>query len=114
MCNKKSSHQLPDVGGRPADLRKSEEALDALQVFARDLVAHDVPALAVVQLLAGAALVDADHGDADGPGGLADGEAEVAVVCVDITAFLCGFDDFDNGREEVVVEVVLFEFAEEL
>jgi hypothetical protein len=49
--------------------------------------------------------VDAHHGDANGPCGLADAEAEVAVVCVDIAALLEGLYDFDYGLEKGVVEV---------
>lgn len=69
---------------------------------------------AVVQLLARTSLVDAHHGDANGPGCLSDAEAEVAIVGVDVAAFLEGLDDFDDGLEEGVVEVAGFELAEEL
>lgn len=69
---------------------------------------------AVVQLLARAALVDTHHGDTNGPGCLADAEAEVAVVGVDVAALLEGLDDFDDGLEEGIVEVAGLEFAKEL
>lgn len=68
----------------------------------------------VMQLLSRTTLVNTHHGHADGPGGLSDAEAEVPVVCVDVATFLEGFDDLDDGREEGVVEVAGFEFAEEL
>lgn len=105
---------MPQVLRRPPHLRKGQAALDALQVLARGLVAHDMALFAVVQLLAGATLVDTDHGDADGPGGFTDAEAQVTVVCVDVAALLEGLDDFDDGLEEGVVEVAGFELAEEL
>lgn len=70
--------------------------------------------IALVQFLSSRPLVDAHHGDADGPGGLADGEAEVAIVGIDIAAFLGGFDDFDDGLQDAFVDVGFFEFAEEL
>lgn len=110
----RSPHQLPQVARRPAYLCKSEAPLDALQVLAGDFVAHDVALFAVVQLLPRASLVDAHHCDADGPGRLADAQAQVAVVRVDIATLLEGLDDLDDGLEDGVVNVVLFEFSEEL
>lgn len=68
----------------------------------------------VVQLLTRTSLVDTHHGDTNGPGCLADAEAEVAVVGVDVAALLEGLDDFDDGLEEGVIEVAGFELAEEL
>lgn len=109
-----SSHQLPQVLGRPPDLGKGETALDALEELARHLVTHDVALFAAVELLAGAALVDADHGDANGPGGLANAQAQIAVVGVDVAPLLQGLYDFDDGLDERVVEVAGFELAEEL
>jgi hypothetical protein len=109
-----SPHQLPQILRRPPHLRKGKTALDALQILPRHLVAHDVTLFAVVQFLARTSLVDTHHGDSDGPGGLADAEAEVAVVGVDVAALLEGLDDFDDGLEEGVVEVAGFELAEEL
>jgi len=109
-----STHQLSQVLGRPADLRKGEAALDALQELARDLVAHDMALCAVVELLARAALVDAHHGHADGPRRLADAQAQVAVVGVDIAALLEGLDDLDDGLDERVVEVSGLELSEQL
>lgn len=56
-------------------MRKGQTALDALEILARHLVAHDVSLFAIVQLLAGTTLVDTHHGDTDGPGRLSDAEA---------------------------------------
>lgn len=66
----KSPHQLQLIIRRPSRLGETEAALDALQELAGDLIAHDVRLtfVALVQFLARRALVDAYHGDADGPG----------------------------------------------
>lgn len=66
----KSPHKLQLVVRWPSRLCETETALDALQELSRDLVAHDVRLafVALVQFLARRALVDAHHGDADGPG----------------------------------------------
>lgn len=56
-----------------------------------------------MQLLASTTLVDTHHGDTDGPSRLADAEAEVAVVGVDVAALLEGLDDFNDGLEEGLV-----------
>ncbi len=109
-----SAHQLPDVLGRPPDLRERQAALDALEVLSGDLVAHDVAALAVVQLLARAALVDAHHGHADGPRRLADAQPEVPVVGVDVPPLLRRPHDLHHRVQDRVVQVALFELAEEL
>lgn len=69
---------------------------------------------AVVQLLARASLVDAHHGHANGPRRLADAQAEVAVVGVNVAALLQGLDDLDNGLQERVVEVASFKFSKKL
>lgn len=62
-------------------------------------------ALALVQFLARAPLVDPHHRDADRPCRFADAEAEVAVVGVDVAALLRGVDDLDDGGEDAVGEV---------
>lgn len=59
--------------------------------------------LSVVQLLAGAPLMDANHGDTNGPRGLSDAEAEVAIVGINVAALLEGLDDLDNGFEETIL-----------
>jgi hypothetical protein len=58
--------------------------------------------------------VDTHHSDADGPGSLADTEAEVAVIGVDVTALLECVDNLDDGIEEGVLELARLEFPEEL
>lgn len=68
----------------------------------------------VVQLLARTALVDTDHGHTDGPRRFTDTETEISVIGVDIAPLLEGLDDFNDRFQEVVVELALFEFAEEL
>lgn len=67
--------------------------------------------VALVQLLASAPLVDAHHGDADGPCCFADTQAQIAIVGVDISTFLCCSDDFDDRLEDAFVEISLFELA---
>lgn len=109
-----SAHELPDVFWRPAHLRKGEAPLDALEVLSRDLVTHDMALFAVVKLLASATLVDTHHGDANGPGGLANRQPQVPVIGVDVAPLLRRLDNLDNGFEEIVGKVALFELAEQL
>ncbi len=73
-----------------------------------------MPFVALVQLLARAPLVDTHHGDADGPCCLANTQTEIAIVGIDVAAFLCCFDDFDDGFEDALVEISLLELAEQL
>jgi hypothetical protein len=42
------SHELSDIFGRPPDLCKREAALDALKIFPRNLVTHDMSSLTIV------------------------------------------------------------------
>jgi len=58
--------------------------------------------------------VDAHHGDSDGPCCLANTEAQIAVVGVDVSALLGCLDDLDDGLEDAFVEVAFLEFAEQL
>lgn len=63
-------HKLQQIVRRPSRLRKAQAALNALQELSRDLVAHDMrlALIALVEFFARGPFVDADHGDADGPG----------------------------------------------
>lgn len=70
--------------------------------------------VALVQLLARTPLVDTHHGDADGPCCLADTQAEIAIVGIDISTFLCCFDDLDDGFEDAFVEISFLELAKQL
>jgi hypothetical protein len=65
----KSSHQLQLVIRGPPRLRKAQTPLDALQIFARYLIAHDMSRVFVVlmELLASRTLVNTNHGDSDRP-----------------------------------------------
>lgn len=90
------AHQLSQIRWRPPHLRKGQTPLDALQNFARDLIAHNVAFFSVVKLLTGTSFVDTHHGDTDGPRSLADAQAEIVVVGVDIASFLEGLDDLDD------------------
>lgn len=65
----------------------------------------------VVKLLPRASLVDAHHGDTNRPRGLADAQAKVVIVGVDIAPLLEGLDDLDDGFYERVVEVAGFELS---
>lgn len=111
-----STHQLTQVLGRPPRLGKGQAALDALEELPGGLVGHDVglfPVAGLVEFLPGRALVDADHGDADGPGGLPDGQGEVPVVGLDVPPGLGRPDDLADGVEQGVVEVGPLEPAEQ-
>lgn len=90
------SHELPHICWRPPHLGKGEAALYTLEELARDLVAHDMALLAVVELLTSASFVDTHHGDSDGPRCLSDTKAQVAVVGVDVPPLLERFDDLDD------------------
>jgi hypothetical protein len=70
--------------------------------------------ITLMQLLSRTTLVDTNHGNSNGPGSFTDTKAKIAVVCIDIAAFLGCFDNFDNGFEDAFVNVACFEFAEEL
>lgn len=70
--------------------------------------------IALVQLLSRASLVDAHHGYADGPGGFANAQAQVAVIGVDVSAFLSRFDNLHDGLEDAVFQVAFFKLAEKL
>lgn len=54
---------------------------------------------AIMQLLSRTSLVNTNHGDTDGPGSLADAQAQVAVVGVDVAALLQCLDNLDNGLQ---------------
>lgn len=111
-----STHQLTQILRRPPGLRKGQAALDTLEELSGGLVGHDVrllPVAGLVELLAGRPLVDADHGHADGPGGLPDREREVLVVGLDVAAGLRGPHDLADRVEQAVVEVGALEAPEE-
>ena len=86
--------------------------LDALKIFARNFVTHNVTLLTIVQFLASTSLVNTNHSDTDGPSGLADTQTQVAVVGINVAALLHSLDNFDNGFEERVVKISFFELAE--
>lgn len=64
-----SPHQLQLIIRRPPRLRKTQAPLNTLQKLPRHLVAHNMrlALVALVQFFARRALVDTDHGYADGP-----------------------------------------------
>ena len=64
-------------------LRECHEPLDARQPLPLNLRVHDVSDLVLVDLLAASASVDADHRNADRPGGAAYGYVDVGVVGLD-------------------------------
>lgn len=109
-----SAHQLSHILRRPPHLGKCQTALNTLKKLAGDLVAHHMAPLAVVQLLARASLVDTHHGHTDGPGRLADAQSQVSVIGIDISPLLGRFDNFNHGFQDAVVQIALFEFAEQL
>lgn len=65
----------------------------------------------VVELLPRASLVDAHHGNTNRPRGLADAQAEVVIVGVDIAPLLESLDYLNDGFDEGVVEIAGFEFS---
>ena len=65
-----------------------------------------------MQLLPGTPLVDTNHGNTNGPGGLANTQAEIAVVGVDVSAFLGSLDDLYYRLKNTFVETPFFKFAE--
>jgi hypothetical protein len=71
-----------------------------------------VPLVTFVQLLSRAPLVDAHHGDTNGPCGFANAKTKIAVVRINIPAFLSCFDDLNDRFEDAFVEVSFLEFAE--
>ena len=95
-------------------MRKGETALDTLQILARDLVAHNMTLLAVVQLLSSASLVDTNHGHTNRPGCLSDTQTKVSVVGVHVSSLLESLDDFNDGLQDVVVEFSLLKLAKQL
>jgi hypothetical protein len=109
-----STHQLPHIIRRPPRLSKAQTPLDSLQILPGHLIAHDMRLLiTLMQLLAGAALMDTDHGDADRPGGLTDAKTEVAIVGGDVAPLLGVTHDGADRGEDAVGEVLAFESAEE-
>lgn len=69
--------------------------------------------IALVQLLARAALVDTHHGDADGPSGFPDAEAQIAVVGVDVAALLSRAHDLHDGLQDAFFQRARFEAREQ-
>lgn len=111
-------HQLAQILRRPPRLREADASFDALQELAGDLVAEDVRLLfaaiaGLVQFLARGTLVDAHHGHADGPGGLADAEGQVLVVGLDVAALLRRAHDLaDRPQQRRVQRVRRLELPE--
>lgn len=114
MDNSTLAHKLSDIFWWPPNLCKAQASLDTLQKLPGNFIAHHVPLVAFMQLLSRAPLVDTNHSDADGPCCLADTQAEIAIVGINVSTFLCSFDDFDNGFEDAFVEISLLELAEQL
>ena len=67
-----------------------------------------------VKFLSGAALMDTNHGNTDGPGSLADAETEEAVGGVNISLLLGSLDNLDDGFKDAFLELAFLKFPEEL
>lgn len=93
---------------------KGETALDALQILARDLVAHNMSLLAVVQLLSSTSLVNTNHGHTNRPGRLSDTQTKVPIVGIYISSLLESLDDLNDGLQEVILEFSLLKLAKQL
>jgi hypothetical protein len=63
------THKLQLIGWRPSGLRKAQTSFDALQILPGHLVTHDMcrVLIAFMQLFSRTSLVNAHHGDTDGP-----------------------------------------------
>ena len=70
--------------------------------------------LSVVKLFSSATLVDTHHGNANGPGRLANTKAEESIGGVYVTLLLGGLDELDDVVKNALFEVSLFEFTEQL
>src|SRR5690242_731307 len=69
--------------------------------------------LVLVQLLSCTSLVNANHGDTNGPSSIPNAESEVAVVRIDVSSLLRCVNNLDNGLENAVREIELFQFLEQ-
>jgi hypothetical protein len=72
---------------------RGDRPFEALDVFPGHFVVQHVSDIVAENLLPTASFVDADHGDADGPGGIADGQAKVGIVGAQILTRLHVMDD---------------------
>lgn len=108
------AHQLSDIFWWPPNLCEAQAPLDALQELSSDFIAHHVPLVTFVQLLPRAPLMDTHHGDTDRPCCFANTQTEIAIVGVDVSTFLCCFDDFHDRLEDAFVKISFLELAEQL
>ncbi len=87
-------------------MSRSDTPLHALNVLARHLVVQHVCDRVDSDLLPRRTLVNADHSDTDRPGGIADTQAQVGVVCFLVLAVLHVMYDFGQQAEDVWFEVL--------
>jgi hypothetical protein len=106
------AHQLSDIFWWPSNLCKAQAPLDTLQELPGDFIAHHVPLVTFVQLFSCAPLMNTHHGDTDRPCCFANTQTEVTIVCIDVSTFLCGFDDFHDRFEYTFVKISFLELAE--
>lgn len=70
--------------------------------------------LPTMQLLTRSTLMDTNHRNTNRPRGRSDAQAQIPIVGIDVTAFLEGPDDLDDGDEEGVLHIALLKFAKQL
>lgn len=96
-----SAHHHTEIVRRIFCLSKCHEPLQALNVLSGDLIVEYVSDVAAEDLFATGSFVDADHGDTDRPGGVANRELEVRIIGVPVLASLHVVDDFGDAHEHV-------------